>query len=478
MEDKQLNSFNDQTVRFVPILRREIVAQALKDLWQQQGLAGEPLIFPYPSQGRMQTEHHPQLLDQLVAKGKHRKRLPLGQLASWKRLAAPSSACGIASAGESVALLKSNLVHYAEIGDRGTLPAASYDWLSYTFSSGWTGLSVYYYDSDSEKVAMAAIPPGFQDEWLEFLKLLDSQHEEMVHRQPLGPVKLKRGRIEIVGASDELADVIKKASLADVVLHDDTLAQIARQHRIFDPEVLRHYAALRMPRLRKVLLIGPPGTGKTTLLHAQGAQHAKNGGLVLYVCYPPPTRATTPFQQLARALYIAEEHRLPTMVLVEDFEMFVFNPQELQLIFNTLDGIATPDNPAGTLLLATSSDPERIDQRIRDRAGRIDVLIEMGLVQDKELAIRFLKHFLGSAYRDEEHAAVASELLRQPGSHFREVCISATIQALEQGRDHVSSDDIVAAHHAILAGRAIAYQPERFVPSSVRRQGRYFSKSR
>jgi ATP-dependent 26S proteasome regulatory subunit len=166
------------------------------------------------------------------------------------------------------------------------------------------------------------------------------------------------------------------------------------------------------------------------------------------------------------------------MILVEDFEMFVSNPQELQLIFNTLDGIATPDNPAGTLLLATSSDPERIDQRIRDRAGRIDVLIEIGPVQDKELAVRFLKHFLGSAYHDEEHAAVASELLRQPGSHFREVCISATIQALEQGRDHVSGNDIVSAHHAILAGRAIASQPERFVPSSVRKQGRYFSKSR
>src|SRR5579863_4634209 len=102
MEGKSLKSFDDQTVRFVPILRREIVAQALKDLWQAQGLAGEPLIFPYSSQGRMQTEHHPQLLDQLVAKAKQRKRLTLGQLASWQRLDAPASAYGISAASEVV----------------------------------------------------------------------------------------------------------------------------------------------------------------------------------------------------------------------------------------------------------------------------------------------------------------------------------------------------------------------------------------
>src|ERR1700694_3272317 len=104
--------------------------------------------------------------------------------------------------------------------------------------------------------------------------------------------------------------------------------------------------------------------------------------------------------------------------------MFVSDPHELQLVLNTLDGVATPDNEAGTLLLATSNDPEKIDQRIRDRPGRIDILIEIGLVEDTELAIRFLQHFLGNAYREAEHAPLAPLLLKQPGSHFREVCIA------------------------------------------------------
>lgn len=124
MEGKELKSFDGQIVRLVPVLRREIVAQALKDLWQELGLPGEPLIFASPSQGRMQTEHHALLLDQLVVKEKQQKQSPLRQLASWKRLDAPASAHGIAANGEVVALLKSDMLLYAEVGDRGTVPAA------------------------------------------------------------------------------------------------------------------------------------------------------------------------------------------------------------------------------------------------------------------------------------------------------------------------------------------------------------------
>lgn len=461
----------------VPVQRREIVAQALKRLWQELGLAGEPLIFIYSALGRMQTEHHTLLLDELVAKGKRRKRFPLGQLASWRRLDVPSYAYGIASVGEVAALLKSDMQHYAELGDRGTVPSVSYDWLCYTFRNGWTGLSVYFYDTENDKMALAAIPQGCQDEWLAFLKLLDDLHETLSHKLHRG-LELKRGHIEIVGGSDELAGAIKKASFADVILRTDTLAQVTRQHHIFDAEILRQYAALRIPRLRTALLIGPAGTGKTTLLKAEGATHAKSGGLVLYVCAQAPNRPTSSWQQLARALSIAADSRLPTMILVEDLEMFVSSSQELQLALNTLDGVATPDNPAGTLLLATSSDPDRIDPRIRDRAGRIDVLIEIGLVEDSELAVRFLKHFLGSAYREEEHASVTSELLKQPGSHLREVCIAATFRALEKDSPQVSRQDLLWAHEMILSGRALASQPERFMLPTVRKQGRYFGKHR
>jgi ATP-dependent 26S proteasome regulatory subunit len=173
---------------------------------------------------------------------------------------------------------------------------------------------------------------------------------------------------------------------------------------------------------------------------------------------------------------MAAESRLPALVLVEDFELFVSNPTELQLVLNTLDGVATPDNPAGTLLLATSNDPEKIDLRIRDRPGRIDVLIEIGLVEDIILAHRFLSHFLGTAYHEQEHNRVAEALVRQPGSHFREVCIAGSMRALDQNRTHIQAEDLLWAHEMIMTGRALAAEAERFLPTPSRKKGNYFGK--
>ena len=469
--DPEPNSVNGGVARHMPTQRREVAAQALKDLWQELKLEGEPLIFSSPMQRKVQLEHHPLLLDKLVANGSQRKKPLFGQLKSWELLSAPAYAHGIAATGEVSVLLKADMQRRADIGERGTIPAAPYSWMCYTFYDGWKALSVFFYDSDnSDSLTLSAIPNGRQDEWLAFLKLLDEIYETIWR-------DTRRGSIEIVGGSHELADVIKNASFGDVILNADTMEHVAAQRRIFDKEMLDRYESLRVPRLRKVLLIGPTGSGKTTLLKAEGAYHAKKGGSVYYVCPPPyNNRNTSAWQQLTHVLQMAAESRLPTLILVEDFELFVSNPSELQQVLNTLDGVATPDNPAGTLLLATSNDPEKIDQRIRDRAGRIDALIEIGLVEDTELAIQFLKHFLGSAYNEEEHAHVASQLLKQPGSHFREVCIAAAMRALERGSTEVSGEDLLWAHETILTGRAIAAEPERFTPIPAHKRGGYFGR--
>jgi len=453
-----------------PTQKREIAAQALRTLWFEFQLEGEPLIFPSPVGGRMQIEHHPMLLNRLVEVDREQEKPRPGQLKNWRRLPAPEYAAGIAAIGEVSTILKADLIQPAEIGDTGTIPAAPYSWVYYIFEDGWKALSVYFETDGNETAALAAVPMGRQDDWLAFLKHLDDLHKSYW-------IKDHYGRIEIIGGDSDLVDSIKAATYDDLVLPEGTLLQIKAQRHIFDKAVLSRYEALHMPRLRKVLLFGPSGTGKTTLLRAEGAFHAKQDGLVLYVASTPPGRNGSPWQNLAQALNVAAKCSLPTLILLEDFEAFIVNPPDLQQVLNMLDGVGTPDNPAGTLLLATTNDPEKIDQRIRDRPGRIDVLIEMGLIENTELAVRFLKHFLGDYFNEEEHASVASQLLKQPGSHFREVCISGLMHALEMGRSDVLKEDLLWAHEMIVTGRDLASEAERFSPSIARKRGSYFGKS-
>src|SRR6266487_47934 len=386
--------------------RREIAAQALKELWQELKFEGNPLIFVSPMQKKIQLEHHPGLLDQLVANGKQRKKVLSGQLKSWEFLDAPAYAQGIAASREVGLLLKVDMLRQAEIGDRNAIPAAPCSWICFTFKSGWKALSVYFYDYEgNEAHTLSAIPNGCQDEWLAFLNLIDELHDDVWRNT-------RRGFIEIIGGNDEIADVIRKATVDDLILTAETLEHVATQRHIFSQEMLKRYESLQLPRLRTVLLIGSAGTGKTTLLKVEGASHAKQGGYVSYICPPTNSRNSNAWQQLTNALQLAAESKIPALILVEDVE----------------------------------------------------------------LAIRFLKHFLGPTYREEEHAPLASQLLKQPGSHIREVCIAATLRAMEQDRTDVSGEDILWAHETILTGRAIAAEPDRYTPTPIHKRGGYFGR--
>src|SRR5215472_15123779 len=162
---------------------------------------------------------------------------------------------------------------------------------------------------------------------------------------------------------------------------------------------------------------------------------------------------------------------VPSLVVVEDFEQFLSEARDPQRVLNTLDGVETPDNPAGTLLLATSNAPEKIDVRIKDRPGRIDLMIEIGPIADEDIARRFLKRYLGNAYESEAHGKIAGQFIGQTGSHIQQACLLAAIHALDEERANIVAADLEWAHAEHLKGREAAANDKTCAPSSTKKNG-------
>jgi hypothetical protein len=125
--------------------------------------------------------------------------------------------------------------------------------------------------------------------------------------------------------------------------------------------------------MRKVLLTGPPGTGKTSILMALANELGRDIAVVL---------AGEDEDAVVTCAKAAAQQR-PCIVMVEEMDMLA-RPTSTALGF--LDGTDTPRNPAGTYLIATTNYPRRIDRRILKRPGRIDRVIAVGALRSRAAA--------------------------------------------------------------------------------------------
>jgi SpoVK/Ycf46/Vps4 family AAA+-type ATPase len=125
--------------------------------------------------------------------------------------------------------------------------------------------------------------------------------------------------------------------------------------------------------MRKVLLTGPPGTGKTSILMALATALGRDLPVVL---------ADEDKEAVITCAKAAAQER-PCIVMVEEMDMLV-RPSSAALGF--LDGTNTPRNPAGTYLIATTNYPRKIDRRVLKRPGRIDRVIAVGALRSRAAA--------------------------------------------------------------------------------------------
>lgn len=124
------------------------------------------------------------------------------------------------------------------------------------------------------------------------------------------------------------------------------------------------------PGIRKVLFIGEPGTGKSSMCNNIAVQY----------CNKMPVVFTTDFWEMSYHLVVSGKYGRRNIVILEDADSSLSKADSK--ILNILDGSDTPKNVKGSYVIMTTNYPEKIEPRVK-RAGRIDKKFSFGVLRNE-----------------------------------------------------------------------------------------------
>jgi hypothetical protein len=285
--------------------------------------------------------------------------------------------------------------------------------------------SSYFDDDVQDLTAIALVPKDKLDTWAAF---------EFACARAVRPRIRRRRDVYIIGGTDAFFD--PTVNWDDVILPDDLKIELMDDVEAFFSDGVAIYRQLRLAPFRKLLLAGVPGTGKTMLCAALAKHALSQGRIVVYVSGSDRDGAS--FEKIQRAFQAVAAARYPTILIVEELDAYLQGDDKARVL-NVLDGLESPNNPQGSLLLATTNYPEAIDERIAKRPGRVDRIFIIPTIQDEAQGERMLKHYMAEQWSD-EHRAVVARLIDQPGAFVREVALQARMLAAHERRTAVTLD--------------------------------------
>lgn len=281
-----------------------------------------------------------------------------------------------------------------------------------------------YLNEDAQNLnAIAIIPPDRLEAWAAF---------EAACVQTVRPRIRRRRDVYIIGGNDSFFD--PTIEWENVILADDLKNRLMDDIEAFFTTGVDIYRQLKLPPFRKLLLAGVPGTGKTMLCAALAKLAIKKRRVVVYVSGADRDGAS--FEKIQRALQAVAAARYPVLMIVEEIDAYLQGNDKARVL-NVLDGVESPNNPRGALLLATTNYPEAIDERISKRPGRLDRVFVVPPIADEAMGEQMLRHYMADQWQ-ENHIAIVSDLVDQSGAFVREVALHARMLAAHERRTEVT----------------------------------------
>lgn len=152
------------------------------------------------------------------------------------------------------------------------------------------------------------------------------------------------------------------------VVHQSTEVLMSDMNFFFNN--IPHFTRFNMPGVRKIMLVGEPGTGKSSICYRTAKKYIKSKCVVF----------ATDIVSCAQHLAKCAKHNMSTVVILEDAESTLRNADSS--ILNFLDGVDQPVNKQGAYIIMTTNFPQKIEPRILKRPGRVDKVIKFGALKD------------------------------------------------------------------------------------------------
>lgn len=295
--------------------------------------------------------------------------------------------------------------------------------------------SSYIDDDVQDLTAIALVPEGRLDSWASF---------ESICARAVRPRIRRRRDVYIIGGTEAFFD--PNVDWDDVILDTNLKSAIIDDIEAFFSEGVDIYRKLKLIPFRKLLLAGVPGTGKTMLCAALAKYALNQRRIVVYVSGSDRDGAT--FEKMQRAFQAVASASLPTLLIVEEIDAYLRGDDKARIL-NVLDGIESPNNSKGTLMIATTNYPEAIDDRVFKRPGRLDRIFVVPTIQDEYIAEEMLRHYMSDQWI-EDHAAITHKLIKQPGAFVREVALHARMIAAHERKTDVTLEMLQASVDSLL----------------------------
>lgn len=234
---------------------------------------------------------------------------------------------------------------------------------------------------------------------------------------------------------------IEPGSTSRVFLRAEARTRIDRALARFAASARARLAAAGVRARGGLILTGPPGTGKSTLGRELAA-----GATATFV-WATPGDLTTP-EEVAE-LFAMARWLAPTILFLEDLDLIAESRERggrasvLGQLMNELDGLRG-DHPL--LAIATTNRLEVIEEALRNRPGRFDEVVELGLPGAGERE-QMLRHFFrGCRLAGEDLAWLNDRLDDASGAEIERLAQEAIALAALEEPESSSPPEVHRAH--------------------------------